>query len=67
MDFSSPHLGFIVVSYGLFAAVLLALLAYGLWRGRSLRHELKARGLNDPGENNGEKSGENPGKKSGEK
>ena len=49
MDFSSPHLGFVVVSYGLFAAVLLGLLVHGLWRGNKLRHDLQARGLNDPG------------------
>ena len=50
MDFSSPHLGFVVVSYGLFAVVLLGLLVHGLWRGNKLRRDLQARGLNDPGE-----------------
>jgi heme exporter protein CcmD len=53
MDFSSPHLGFVMVSYGLFAVVLLGLLVHGLWRGNQLRRDLQARGLNDPGVSSG--------------
>jgi heme exporter protein CcmD len=49
MDFSSPHLGFVMASYGLFATVLLALLILAIWRGRNLQRELQARGLKDIG------------------
>lgn len=55
MDISSPHLGFVFVSYGLFAVVLLGLLVHGLWRGKKLRRELQARGLNDPGQSSDKK------------
>ena len=56
MDLAAPHLGFVFVSYGLFAAVLLGLLCHGLWRGNKLRRDLQARGLNDPGESPNKKS-----------
>ncbi len=56
MDFSSPHLGFVAASYGLFAVVLLGLLFQGIWRGKKLRRDLQARGLNDPGESPHKKS-----------
>ena len=49
MDFSSPHLGFVAASYGLFATVLLAVLVYAIWRGKNLRRELHDRGLKDIG------------------
>jgi heme exporter protein CcmD len=49
MDLSSPHLGFVAVSYGLFAVVLLALLGSAYWQGRQLKRQLQAKGLNDPG------------------
>ena len=49
MDMATPYLGFIITAYGLFAVVLLGLLAQTIWRGKNLRRELAKRGLNDPG------------------
>jgi heme exporter protein CcmD len=49
MDISAPHLGFVMLSYGLFAAVLLAVLCYAIWNGRKLKQELQNRNLSDPG------------------
>ena len=39
MDFTAPHLGFVLASYGLSAVLILGLVVYVLQRDRKLRAE----------------------------
>lgn len=39
MDWSAPHLGYVLASYGLSFIVIGALVAYIIWRDRRLRRE----------------------------
>lgn len=39
MDFTAPHLGFVLAAYGLSAVLILGLVIYVLHRDRSLRAE----------------------------
>ena len=42
MDFSAPHLGFVLGAWGLSAVVIVALAAYVVWKDRSLARQVKA-------------------------
>jgi heme exporter protein CcmD len=47
MDVSAPHLGFVLGAWGLSVAVIVALVAYVVWRDRTLARRVKA--LEDQG------------------
>ena len=49
MDVNAPYFAFVATAYGLFAFVLLGLLAAVLIKGARLKRELAARGLSDTG------------------
>ena len=42
MDFAAPHLGFVLGAWGLSLVVIVALVAYTVWRDRSLARRVKA-------------------------
>ncbi len=41
MDFTADHVGFVFVSYGLVAVVLLAFIGFIFWRDRKLAKQLQ--------------------------
>jgi heme exporter protein CcmD len=49
MDQTSAHAGYVYVSYGLSALVLIGLLVWVLLRSKRLTQQLAARNLSDPG------------------
>ena len=50
IDFNADHISYVLAAYGITALVLLTLVAMNLRQANSLKRQLKAMKLSDPGQ-----------------